>query len=71
MHDVCNNSLPANISNLSLYPTQVHSYNTKFLETGRQVVLTFNILGQISLKIHFLDLVQELGAVFLKVPSTS
>ena len=30
MHDVSNNSLPANISNLFLYPTQVHSYNTRF-----------------------------------------
>ena len=38
MHDVSNNSLPANISNLFLYPTQVHSYNTRFSETG-----SFNI----------------------------
>ena len=33
----------------------------------RQVVLTLNIPGQISLKIHFLYLVQEFGTVFLKV----
>ena len=33
MHDV-SNSLPANISNLFLYPTQVHSYNTRFSATG-------------------------------------
>ena len=38
MHDVSNNSLPANISNLFLYPTQVHSYNSRFSETG-----SFNI----------------------------
>ena len=38
MHDVSNNSLPANILNLFLYPTQVHSYNTRFLATG-----SFNI----------------------------
>ena len=38
MHDVSNNSLPANISNLFLYPTQVHSYNTRFSERG-----SFNI----------------------------
>ena len=37
MHDVSNNSLPANISNL-FYPTQVHSYNTRFSERG-----SFNI----------------------------
>ena len=38
MHDVTvvsNNILPANISNLFLHPTQVHSYNyTRFSETG-------------------------------------
>ena len=34
MHDVSNNYLPANISNLFLYATQVHSYYTKFSETG-------------------------------------
>ena len=34
MHDVSNNSLPANTSNLFLYPTQVHSYNTRFSATG-------------------------------------
>ena len=34
MHDVSNNSLPANISNLFLYPTQVHSYNTRFSATS-------------------------------------
>ena len=38
MHDVSNNSLPANIFNLFLYPTQVHSYNTRFSATG-----SFNI----------------------------
>ena len=38
MYDVSNNSLPANISNLFLYPTQVHSYNTRFSTTG-----SFNI----------------------------
>ena len=38
MHDVSNNSLPANTSNLFLYPTQVHSYNTRFSATG-----SFNI----------------------------
>ena len=38
MHHVSNNSLPANISNLFLYPTQVHSYNTRFSATG-----SFNI----------------------------
>ena len=38
LHDVSNNSLPANISNLFLYPTQVHSYNTRFSATG-----SFNI----------------------------
>ena len=38
MHDVSNNSSPANISNLFLYPTQVHSYNTRFSEIG-----SFNI----------------------------
>ena len=38
MHDVSNNSLPANILNLFLYPTQVHSYNTRFSATG-----SFNI----------------------------
>ena len=32
MHDVSNNSLPANISNL--YLTQVHSFNTRFSENG-------------------------------------
>ena len=36
--DVSNNPLPANISNLFLYSTQVHSYNTSFSATG-----TFNI----------------------------
>ena len=35
MHHASNNSLPANISNLFLYPTQVHSYNTRFSATGR------------------------------------
>ena len=34
MHDVSNNSLPANISNLFLYPAQVHNYNTRFSEIG-------------------------------------
>ena len=34
MHDVSNNILSANISNLFLHPTQVHSYNTRFSETG-------------------------------------
>ena len=34
MHDVFNNSLPANISNLFLYLTQVHSFNTRFSENG-------------------------------------
>ena len=43
MHDVSNNSLPANISNLFLYPKQLDSYNdgynttssnTRFSETG-------------------------------------
>ena len=34
MHDVSNNILPANISNLFLHQTQVHSYNTRFSETG-------------------------------------
>ena len=34
MHDVSNNSLPSNISNLFLYSTQVHSFNTRFSETG-------------------------------------
>ena len=34
MHDVSNNSLPANISNLFLYPTQVYSYNARFSSTG-------------------------------------
>ena len=29
-----NNILPANIFNLFLHPTQVHSYNTRFSETG-------------------------------------
>ena len=29
-----NNSLPANISNLFLFPTQVLSYNTRFSATG-------------------------------------
>ena len=54
MHDVSNNSLPANISNLLLYPTQVHSYNTRFSEIGS---LTLNIPGQISgYNIHFLYL---------------
>ena len=38
LHDVSNNSLPANISNLFLYSTLVHSYNTRFSETG-----SFNI----------------------------
>ena len=38
MHDVSNNSLLANISSLFLYPTQGHSYNTRFSETG-----SFNI----------------------------
>ena len=38
MHDVSNNSLPENIFNLFLYPTQVHSYNTRFSATG-----SFNI----------------------------
>ena len=33
MH-VSNNSLPANISKLFLYPAQVHSYNVRFSETG-------------------------------------
>ena len=33
-HDVSNNSLPANISNLFLYSTQVHSFNSRFFETG-------------------------------------
>ena len=32
MHDLSNNSLPAN--NLFLYSTQVHSFNTRFSETG-------------------------------------
>ena len=53
MHDVSNNSLPANISNLFLYPTQVHSYNTRFSEIGS---LTLNIPGQISCNIRFLYL---------------
>ena len=38
MHYVSNNSLPANISNPFLYPTQVHSYNTWFSATD-----SFNI----------------------------
>ena len=38
IHGVSNNSLPANILNLLLYPTQVHSYNTRFSATG-----SFNI----------------------------
>ena len=33
-NDVSNNSLPANISNLFLYSTQVHSFNIRFSETG-------------------------------------
>ena len=37
-HDVSKNLLPANISNLFLYPTQIHSYNTSFSATG-----SFNI----------------------------
>ena len=38
MHDVSNNYLPANISNIFLYPTQVHICNLKFSTTG-----SFNI----------------------------
>ena len=38
MHDVSNNSLPANISKLLIYPTRMHSCNTRFYETG-----SFNI----------------------------
>ena len=34
MHDVSSNSLPANISNLLIYSTQVHSFNTRFSESG-------------------------------------
>ena len=34
MHDVSNNSLQANISNLFLCPTQVHNYNITFSATG-------------------------------------
>ena len=34
MHCVSNNSLPTNISNLFLYPTQVHSCNIRFSATG-------------------------------------
>ena len=34
MHEVSNNSLPANISNLFLYRTQEHSFNTRFSDTG-------------------------------------
>ena len=54
MHDVSNNSLPANISNLYLYPAQVHIYNTRFSETGsfnikysttNQLKYSFSIFG--------------------------
>ena len=54
IHDVSNNSLPANSSNLFLYPTQVHSYNTRFSATGsfnikysrtNQLKHSFSILG--------------------------
>ena len=38
MHDVSNNSLPVNISNLFLYPTHVHSYNTRFSTKGSFIV---------------------------------
>ena len=34
MHDVSNNSSPESISNLFLYPTQVHSYNSRLSEIG-------------------------------------
>ena len=35
MHDVYNNCLPENISNVFLEPSQVHSYDIRFSETGR------------------------------------
>ena len=34
IHDVSNNSSPTSISNLFLYPTQVHSYNSRLSEIG-------------------------------------
>ena len=68
MHDVSNNSLPANISNLFLYPAQVHSYDTRFSEIGN-----FNIKYSRTnhLKHSFSILVQEFGTVFLKVSEYS
>ena len=68
MHDVFNNSLPANISNLFLYPTQLHRYNTSLSDTA-----SFNIeyARTNELKHSFLDLVQEFGTVFLEVSEYS
>ena len=40
MYDVANNSLPANISNLFLYPSQVHSLNSRFSEIGSLNIIT-------------------------------
>ena len=60
MHDVSNNSLPANIFNLFLYPTQVHSYNTRFSATGsfnikysrtNQLKNSFSVVGPQSIRI--------------------
>ena len=51
-------------ANLFLEPSQVHSYNTRFSETGR---LDIKYSWTNHLNIHFLDLVQEFGIVFLKV----
>ena len=63
MHDVSNNSLPANISNLFLYPTQVHSHNTRFSEIGN---LNIKYSGTNHLKHSFSILVQGFGTAFLR-----
>ena len=64
MHEVSNNFLPANVSNLGFIQHKCIAITLGF---QRQVVSTLNILGQISLNTHFLVLVQEFGTVFLKV----
>ena len=63
-HDVSNNCLSANSCNLFLEPSQVDSYNTTFSETGR-LYIKYSRTNHYN--IHFLDLLQEFGTVFLKV----
>lgn len=66
MHDVSNNYLICR-QTFPTYFSILLKFIAIILGFQRQVVLTLNIPGQISSKIHFLYLVQEFGTVFLKV----